>query len=329
MKAGGRMPLSLVPTTGWPDPGFDANRTHKLLGLAIRVAGIGIVESNLKKKRTRFSPELCDLLRTPRGTEMPYEKAWEFVHEADRAQVRAIVEATAARAENPPWSAICRVVRADGSVIWTSMCGTRTYRRTLMGREATHAIGVVIDVTHIKQKDDALRESERRLRFALEAAQMGTFETNINGNEVIIDAQEARLLGLPEDTRIVSRDELRKRVPLTDLAESDVKETRLTQGHEAYQHEFRLSMPDGSEKWLSAHADVRCNRIFGVNFDITKRKHLERRAKELSNQLVRIQEDERQKISQELHDSTAQHLVAVSLLLPTLRPNELTERQRR
>src|SRR5262249_25714917 len=105
--------------------------------------------------------------------------------------------------------------------------------------------------------------------------------------------------------------------------------TRLTQGHEAYQHEFRLSMPDGSEKWLSAHADVRCNRIFGVNFDITKRKHLERRAKELSNQLVRIQEDERQKISQELHDSTAQHLVAVSLLLPTLRPNELTERQRR
>ena len=31
-------------------------------------------------------------------------------------------------------------------------------------------------------------------------------------------------------------------------------------------------MPDGSERWLSAHADIRSNRVFGVNFDITRRK---------------------------------------------------------
>ena len=31
-------------------------------------------------------------------------------------------------------------------------------------------------------------------------------------------------------------------------------------------------MPDGSVRWLSAHADIRANRIFGVNFDITRRK---------------------------------------------------------
>ena len=39
-----------------------------------------------------------------------------------------------------------------------------------MGREATHAIGVVIDITHIKEKEEALHESERRLRLALDAA---------------------------------------------------------------------------------------------------------------------------------------------------------------
>ena len=34
-------------------------------------------------------------------------------------------------------------------------------------------------------------------------------------------------------------------------------------------------MPDGSERWLSAYAAIRSNRIFGVNFDITERKRAE------------------------------------------------------
>ena len=268
------MPLRLVDSTFSPEPNNDTSRTHKLLSLAIRVAGIGIVESDLTQKRTRFSPELCGLLRLPEGTEVPYEKAWEFVHEGDRARLRAIVDAAAKAAEQ--WSVTGRMVRADGSTLWTSMCGTRISSRTLMGRKATHAIAVVIDVTHIREKDEALRESERRLRLALEAAQMGTFEADINGAEAIIDAQEARLLGLPDGARTVSREELRKRVPLGDVVASDLKEERLTQLREAYHHEFRLSMPDGSERWISARADVRRSRIFGVSYDVTERKHLEK-----------------------------------------------------
>jgi hypothetical protein len=57
-------------------------------------------------------------------------------------------------------------------------------------------------------------------------------------------------------------------------------------------------MPDGSERWISARADVRRSRIFGVSYDVTERKHLEKRARELTEQLVRVQEEERQKISQ-------------------------------
>ena len=120
-----------------------------------------------------------------------------------------------------------------------------------------------------------MRESELRLRLALDAAQMGTFEADIAGTEAVIDAQEARLLGLPEDTRIVSVEELRARIPVDELYASDTKQERMTVHHEPYQHEFRLRMPDGSERWLSGYADVRSNRIFGVNFDITERKRAE------------------------------------------------------
>jgi PAS domain S-box-containing protein len=136
----------------------------------------------------------------------------------------------------------------------------------------TASIGTVIDITQSKETEAALRESELRLRLALDAAKMGTFEADITANEARIDEQEAVLLGLPEGTRIVSADEMRKRIPLEDLDASDAKKSRLTEQHEAYHHEFRLTMRDGSVRWLSAYADVRSNRIFGVNFDVTQRK---------------------------------------------------------
>ena len=166
-------------------------------------------------------------------------------------------------------------VRADGAVRWVSIHGRRHYRDTAHGRQAVRSIGTVIDITHLKETEAALRQSELRLRLALEAAQMGTFEADIAGTEAIIDAQEARLLGLPEETRVVSADELRARIPFEDLQASDAKKERLEQHDEAYQHEFRLRMPDGSERWLSGHAAIRANRIFGVNFDVTERKRAE------------------------------------------------------
>lgn len=209
-----------------------------------------------------------------------------------------------------------RLRRFDGAYDWIDDIGIPRYARdgTFLGY-----IGSCIDVTPLKTTEAALGESELRLRFALEAAQMGTFEADITATQAIIDAQEARLLGLPEDTRVVSIDELRKRVPFEDLQVSDAKQKRLTENSDAYQAEFRLQLPDGSERWLSAYAAVRSNHIFGVNFDVTERKTLEREAEELSERLVNLQEEERQRIAQELHDSTAQHLVAANLNLMSLR----------
>jgi PAS domain S-box-containing protein len=252
-----------------------ADRTHELLPLAIEVGGIGIYETDLREGRTRFSPELCTMLGIPTGSEMAYEQAWQVIDERDRAAMRATVEAAEKSDARGKWSSVYRIRRADGEVRWVSMHGRRISQDTANGPEPVRSIGVVVDITHVKETEDALKESELRLRFALEAAQMGTFEADLSASRAIIDAQEARLLGLPEDTRVVSAEEIRKRVPIEDLQASDVQRERLTDHREAYHHEFRLSMPDGSERWLKGHADVRSDRIFGLNFDITQRKLVE------------------------------------------------------
>jgi PAS domain S-box-containing protein len=165
-----------------------------------------------------------------------------------------------------------RLRRWDGAYRWIDDAGIPRYARdgTFMGY-----IGSCTDITHLRETEDAQQEGELRLRLALDAAKMGTFEADIAGTQALLDDQEARLLGLPHGTRAVSVNELRKRIPLEDLQANDVKHRRLTEGAEAYHHEFRLRMPDGSERWLSGHADVRCNRIFGVNLDITERKRAE------------------------------------------------------
>jgi PAS domain S-box-containing protein len=240
----------------------------QLLRLAVQVGRLGIFESDLERRQTALSPELCGILGLPVGTTMSYDKAMQLFDHRDRYAVQAKAEAANNSADRGKWSAVCRVTRTDGTARWVSIQGRRIYR----GREPVRSLGVVIDITDLRETEAALRESERRLRFALEAAQMGTFEVDIGASQALIDTQEARLLGLPEETSVVSIDDLRKRIPLEDLEVSDGKKERLTKHHEAYCHDFRLRMPDGSERWLSAFADIRESRIFGVNFDITRRK---------------------------------------------------------
>ena len=88
----------------------------------------------------------------------------------------------------------------------------------------------------------------------------------------------------------------------------------------------RVKQKSGARRWLQLDGkfefapDGEPLRLLGVAADITARKVLERKTRELSERLITLQEEERQRIAQELHDSTAQHLVAASLTLMGLRP---------
>jgi PAS domain S-box-containing protein len=87
----------------------------------------------------------------------------------------------------------------------------------------------------------------------------------------------------------------------------------------------RICQKGGLQRWLQIDGKYELtdtgepSRHIGVFADITERKALEQEARELSERLVNLQEEERQRIAQELHDSTAQHLVAANLNLMSLR----------
>jgi PAS domain S-box-containing protein len=94
---------------------------------------------------------------------------------------------------------------------------------------------------------------------------------------------------------------------------------------EISRNEFRVAHPGGDLRWYLATAHTEFDgqgkpmRTNGVVRDVTARKMAEQAAEQLSERVLMLQDEERQRIAQELHDSTAQHLMAIGLNLTTLR----------
>jgi two-component system CheB/CheR fusion protein len=74
---------------------------------------------------------------------------------------------------------------------------------------------VTRDFTEAKLADDALRESEGRLRVAVEAAQMGTWLWRIPTDEQILDDMLRRLMDLAPNELAMDLDSFLRAVPVS------------------------------------------------------------------------------------------------------------------
>jgi PAS domain S-box-containing protein len=84
--------------------------------------------------------------------------------------------------------------------------------------------------------------------------------------------------------------------------------------------EYRVRRADGRYVWLrssdavfSRASNGAVQSIVGSAIDVTDNRHLLEDLKRISSRLLETQNEERRRIGRELHDSTAQHLVALSV----------------
>ena len=226
-------------------------------------------------------------------------------------------------------------IKKDGTVFPVSM---RVWATKDEAGNITGLWAIVRDITDRKQAEEALENSQLRLREAMVLAQAANWEFDVESRVFTFDDRFYALYGtsaereggnrmsaedyarnflFPEDVQIVA-DEIARAI-----AEPDHRA--------AWQLEHRIRRRDGQTRYISVHISVikddhgRTVMTRGVNQDITERKLAEESIKASHQQLRALagrlqfaREEQRKQIAREIHDEMGGALTALKIDLSSL-----------
>ena len=180
-------------------------------------------------------------------------------------------------------------------------------------------LSVTTDITDRKRTEEALRDSEERLRLAIEAGRMYAFEWNLRSDRFQCSDEYCEILGVTQhDLPRTGREHIEKIHSLDrDRLAAAVKSLR--RNRPSYKMSYRRLRPDNSIAWLEesgracfdAKGDV--DRVVGIAADVTEAKASELALRELSGRLINSQEEERRRVGRELHDDIGQELALLAV----------------
>ena len=169
-----------------------------------------------------------------------------------------------------------------------------------------------------KRVEAALRESEERYRELFENARDAIYVHDLDGNYISINRAAEKLCGY-------KRDEILGRNFADFIADQDVERVRdclfsklAKSGETTYEVVVIAKDRRRVPVEVSSRAIYEKGVIVGVQGtarDITERKQTQDTLRMFSRQLIEAQEDERRRISRDLHDQIGQALTAVKLNL--------------
>jgi PAS domain S-box-containing protein len=128
--------------------------------------------------------------------------------------------------------------------------------------------------------EQAARRSETRLRFALDAASMGTWDWDLRTNQVAWSPQLEALHGLPAGTFDGTFASYEREIHPDDRARVFESVQQALVDGRAHDVEYRIVAPDGTVRWVEGkgrveYEDGRPARMTGVCMIVTRRKEAE------------------------------------------------------
>jgi PAS domain S-box-containing protein len=138
--------------------------------------------------------------------------------------------------------------------------------------------------------EQALQESEERLRLTLEAAQIGTWDWDVAHDRWYASSTYYTMLGYPPQKDPTDRSEWFDRLHPDDRAAVSEKiRDVLSRSFNEYTYEARMRHADGSYRWqhvrgfgIERGADGQVTRMLGIRMDINERKLAEKELSEFA-----------------------------------------------
>lgn len=182
---------------------------------------------------------------------------------------------------------------------------------------------LTLQIRKRKRAELRLRQSDKRLNFAAASAGIGLWQYDPRTNELWSSEHCRKMFGLTA-SRPLTTEVMLDAVHPNDRHVAIASVRAATFGNLDHGvSEFRVADANGRDRWIEVrgHTDIDRDgsvRVSGIFRDISAYKEAQLEAAMLSKRLLSLQDDERERIAQEIHDSTAQHLAAIGLNLVAL-----------
>ncbi|MBN2021037.1 MAG: PAS domain S-box protein [Sedimentisphaerales bacterium] len=163
--------------------------------------------------------------------------------------------------------------------------GTR-FRLEVTGKFITYKgqkvrIATVRDITEQSTVENALQESEERLKTAVDAAELGIWDWNLVSGQIVWAGHNARLFGYKKGEFDGRYETFEKRIHPDDIAGLNAAIKKAKKEKSEYFREYRVIWPDGTLRWIAGRgrfiydATGRAVRMVGAAQDITMHKSIE------------------------------------------------------